>query len=152
MPRKKNQVPGQIDLLLTAPEPTTAKNKRDRKKTETTTKPKTKELEKKAKSPVKDSEPVKNTQKKNKKFALLQTDIPVKKTSRKKKKKYTQAQYRAAVKMAEECGVVNAGKLINRFHIPANMALDILTKMQEESIITEKGAVAKKKGIVWKEK
>ncbi len=37
-------------------------------------------------------------------------------------------------------------KLINRFHIPANMALDILTKMQEESIITEKGAVAKKKG------
>lgn len=41
MPRKKNQVPGQIDLLLTAPEPTTAKNKRDRKKTETTTKPKT---------------------------------------------------------------------------------------------------------------
>jgi hypothetical protein len=48
--------------------------------------------------------------------------------------------------MAEECGVVNAGKLINRFHIPANMALDILTKMQEESIITEKGAVAKKKG------
>lgn len=143
MPRKKNQVPGQIDLPLTAPEPTTAKNKRDRKKTETTTKPK-------AKSPVKDSEPVKNTQKKNKKSALLQTDIPVKKTSR--KKKYTQAQYRAAVEMAEECGVVNAGKLINRFHIPANMALDILTKMQEESIITEKGAVAKKKGIVWKEK
>ena len=94
--------------------------------------------------------PVKNTKKKNKKSALLQTDIPVKKTSR--KKKYTQAQYRAAVKMAEECGVVNAGKLINRFHIPANMALDILTKMQEESIITEKGAVAKKKGIVWKEK
>jgi len=148
MPRKKNQVPGQIDLLLTASEPTTVKNKMDRKKTETTTKPK--ELEKKAKSPVKDSEPVKNIQKKNKKSALLQTDIPVKKTSR--KKKYTQAQYRAAVKMAEECGVVNAGKLINRFHIPANMALDILTKMQEESIITEKGAVAKKKGIVWKEK
>ena len=124
MPRKKNQVPGQIDLLLTASEPTTVKNKMDRKKTETTTKPKTKELEKKAKSPVKDSEPVKNIQKKNKKSALLQTDIPVKKTSR--KKKYTQAQYRAA--------------------------LDILTKMQEESIITEKGAVAKKKGIVWKEK
>lgn len=150
MQSKKNQVPGQIDLPLTASKPTTAKNKRDRKKTETTTKPKTKELEKKAKSPVKDSEPVKNTQKKNKKSALLQTDIPVKKTSR--KKKYTQAQYRAAVKMAEECGVVNVGKLINRFHIPANMALDILTKMQEESIITEKGAVAKKKGIVWKEK
>jgi hypothetical protein len=57
MPRKKNQVPGQIDLPLTAPEPTTVKNKMDRKKTETTTKPKTKELEKKAKSPVKDSEP-----------------------------------------------------------------------------------------------
>lgn len=52
MPRKKNQVPGQINLLLTTPEPTTAKNKMDRKKTETTTKPKTKELEKKAKSPV----------------------------------------------------------------------------------------------------
>lgn len=32
MPRKKNQVPGQINLLLTTPEPTTAKNKRDRKK------------------------------------------------------------------------------------------------------------------------
>lgn len=150
MPRKKTQVPGQIDLSLTAPEPTTTKTKRVRKKTETTAKPKTKELEKKAKSPVKDSEPIKNTRKRNKKSVLLQTDIPVKKTSR--KKKYTQAQYRAAVEMAEECGVVNAGKLINRFHIPANMALDILTKMQEESIITEKGAVAKKKGIVWKEK
>ena len=47
MPRKKNQVPGQIDLPLTAPEPTTAKNKRDREKTETTTKPKTKEHKKK---------------------------------------------------------------------------------------------------------
>lgn len=47
---------------------------------------------------------------------------------------------------------VNAGKLINRFRIPANMALDILAKMQEEGIITEKGVVAKKKGIVWKEK
>lgn len=150
MPRKKNQVPGQIDLPLTAPEPTTTKNKRVRKKAETTAKPKTKELEKKAKSPVKDSEPIKNTRKRNKKSALLQTDIPVKKTSR--KKKYTQAEYRAAVEMAEKCGVINAGKLINRFHIPANMALDILTKMQEESIITEKGAVAKKKGIVWKEK
>lgn len=63
MPRKKNQVPGQINLLLTTPEPTTAKNKMDRKKTETTTKPKTKELEKKAKSPVKDSEPVKTHKK-----------------------------------------------------------------------------------------
>ena len=88
--------------------------------------------------------------KKDKKSALLQTNIPVKKTSR--KKKYTQAQYRAAVEMAEECGVVNAGKLINRFRVPANMALDILAKMQEEGIITEKGTVAKKKGIIWKEK
>lgn len=150
MPRKKNQIPGQIDLPLTAPEPTTTKTKRVRKKTETTAKPKTKELEKKAKSPVKDSEPVKTTRKRKKNTALSQSDIPVKKTSR--KKKYTQAQYRAAVEMAEECGVVNAGKLINRFRIPANMALDILAKMQEEGIITEKGAVAKKKGIVWKEK
>ena len=150
MPRKKTQVPGQIDLPLTAPEPTTTKTKRVRKKTETTAKPKTKELEKKAKSPAKDPEPVKNTKKRNKKSALLQTNIPVKKTSR--KKKYTQAQYRASVEMAEECGVVNAGKLINRFRIPANMALDILAKMQEEGIITEKGTVAKKKGIIWKEK
>lgn len=150
MPRKKIQVPGQIDLPLTAPEPATTKPKRVRKKTETTAKPKTKELEKKAKNPAKDPEPVKNTKKRNKKSALLQTNIPVKKTS--SKKKYTQAQYRAAVEMAEECGVVKAGKLINRFRIPANMALDILAKMQEEGIITEKGAVAKKKGIVWKEK
>lgn len=70
MPRKKNQVPGQIDLPLTAPEPTTAKNKRDREKTETTTKPKTKELEKKAKSPVKNSEPVKNTKKKEQEVCI----------------------------------------------------------------------------------
>ena len=35
MPRKKNQVPGQIDLPLTVSEPTTVKNKMDRKKTET---------------------------------------------------------------------------------------------------------------------
>ena len=150
MPRKKNQVPGQIDLPLTVPEPTTVKTKRVRKKTETTTKAKANEPEKKETSPAKDSEPVKNTRKRNKKTALLQSDIPVKKTSR--KKKYTQAQYRASVEMAEECGVVNAGKLINRFRIPANMALDILAKMQEEGIITEKGSVAKKKGIVWKEK
>ena len=150
MPRKKNQVPGQIDLPLTAPEPTTTKTKKVRKKTETTAKPKTKEFEKKAKSPVKDSEPVKATRKRKKNTALSQSDIPVKKTSR--KKKYTQTQYRAAVEMAEKCGVVNAGKLINRFRIPANMALDILATMQEEGIITEKGSVAKKKGIVWKEK
>lgn len=102
MPRKKTQVPGQIDLPLTAPEPATTKPKRVRKKTETTAKPKTKELEKKAKNPAKDPEPVKNTKKRNKKSALLQTNIPVKKTS--SKKKYTQAQYRAAVEMAEECG------------------------------------------------
>lgn len=150
MPRKKTQVPGQIDLPLTAPEPTTTKPKRVRKKTETTAKLKTKELEKKAKSPVKDSEPTTTARKRSKKTASSQTDIPVKKTY--KKKKYTQAQYRAAVKIAEECGVVNAGKLINRFRIPASMALDILAKMREEEVITEKGTVAKKKGIVWKEK
>lgn len=63
MPRKKTQVPSQIDLSLTAPELTTTKTKRVRKKTETTAKPKTKELEKKAKSPVKDSELIKNTRK-----------------------------------------------------------------------------------------
>lgn len=84
MPRKKTQVPGQIDLPLTAPEPATTKPKRVRKKTETTAKPKTKELEKKAKNPAKDPEPVKNTKKRNKKSALLQTNIPVKKTSSKK--------------------------------------------------------------------
>lgn len=150
MPRKKTQVPGQIDLPLSAPEPTTTKTKRIRKKNETTTRPKTKEPEKKTKNSDKDPELTTTARKRSKKTASSQTDIPVKKTY--KKKKYTQAQYRAAVKIAEECGVVNAGKLINRFRIPANMALDILAKMQEEGIITAKGAVAKKKGIVWKEK
>lgn len=150
MPRKKTQVPGQIDLPLSAPEPITTKPKRGRKKTETATKAKAKEPEKKETSPAKDPGSVKTTRKRNKKTILSQSDIPVKKTSR--KKKYTQEQYRTAVKIAEECGAVNAGKLINRFRIPASMALDILAKMKEEGIITEKGTVAKKKGIVWKEK
>lgn len=128
MPRKKEQVLGQIELFLSVPEQPTVKTKSVRKKT--STKAKTNEPEKKTKNPSKDSEPAKTTQ----------------------KKKYTQAQYRAAVEIAEECGVVNAGKLINRFRIPAIMALDILAKMQEEGLITEKGTVVKKKGIIWKEK
>ena len=112
MPRKKEQVLGQIELFLSVPEQPTVKTKSVRNKT--STKAKTNEPEKKTKNPSKDSEPAKTTQ----------------------KKKYTQAQYRAAVEIAEECGVVNAGKLINRFRIPAIMALDILAKMQEEGLIT----------------